>query len=243
MRFVPTARSSALAAAFALAFAFAPFVPGASAGDAEPAARLPWDGFAVGSSVHQRTTTTMSVEGVPPQTSETRQTLVKVTDDAYTIQHETKVGDAWMGMELPFPRRAAGAAAAVEAPKLEALGDEDVTVDGKAYPCKKVRSVFPGGATTTWRHATEGVLKFEMKGPGVESSTLVTRLAVTVKAGDRELEARASVRTSKGSGTEIKVTTWTSSAVPGGTVRSEMVTEMPGMKTTVVTETIAFQGK
>ncbi len=185
----------------------------------------------------------MSVEGIPPQTSDARQTLVKVTDEAYTVKYETKVGDTWMGTEVPFPRKATGVVAGVEAPKPEELGDENVAVEGKDYACKKVRTTFQGTVTTTWTHAAEGVLKVETKGPGHESSTLVTKLAVKVKAGDREVDARESVSTSKGSGADMKTTTWRSAAVPGGAVRTEIVTEMPGMKTTVLTETIAFEAK
>lgn len=226
---VATASAAALAPCLALA------------GDA--AVRLPWDGFAVGSYVHMRSTTTMSVEGAPPQTSEMKQTLVKVTDEAYTIKYETKVGEEWMGSELAYPRKATGAAAEVQAPKPEELGDENVAVDGKDYPCKKVRFTAQGMTTTTWTHATEGVLKTETKGPGTESSTVVTKLSTKLKVATKELDVRETLRVSKGAGGETKVTDWDSKSVPGGTVRSETATEMGGMKTTIVTEVIAFEAK
>lgn len=213
----------------------------AVAGDA--ATRLPWDGFGVGSYVHTRSTTTMSIEGVPPQTSESKQTLVKITDDAWTIKQETKVGDDWMGSELPFPRKATGTPTDVQAPKPEELGDENVAVDGKDYACKKVRWAAMGATTTTWTHATEGVLKSETKGPGTESTMTITKLSFKAKVADKEVEAREMVMVTKAAGTETKVTSWESKAVPGGSVRSEMLTDMGGMKTTILTETIAFEAK
>ncbi len=213
----------------------------AAAGDA--ATRLPWDGFGVGSFVHMRSTTTMSIEGVPPQTSESKQTLVKITDEAFTIKQETKVGDDWMGSELPFPRKATGTPTDVQAPKPEELGDENVAVDGKDYACKKVRYTAMGMTTTTWTHATEGVLKSETKGPGTESTMAVTKLSFKAKVADKEVEAREMVMVTKAAGTESKVTSWDSKAVPGGAVRSEMVTDMGGMKTTILTETVAFEAK
>ncbi len=171
-----------------LAFAATTLVATAAlAGDA--ATRLPWDGFGVGSYVHLRSTTTMSVEGVPPQTSESKQTLVKVTDEAFTIKQETKVGEDWMGSEMPFPRKATGTPTDVQGPKPEELGDENVSVDGKDYACKKVRYTAMGATTTTWTHATEGVLKSETKAAGTESTMTVTKLSTKVKAGDKEVEA------------------------------------------------------
>lgn len=216
---------------------------GGTAAAEEPAAKLPWDGFGVGSSVHLRTTTTMSVAGVPPQTSESRQTLVKITDEAFTIKMETKVGEEWMATEMPWPRKATGVAPVAETPKPEELGDEDVTVDGKAYPCKKLRIVAQGTTVTSWVHAVEGALKVETKGAGFEASMAVTKLAMKTKVADKELEVRETVSVSKAAGNETKVTSWTSAAVPGGSARSETVTEMPGMKTTAVAEVIAFEVK
>lgn len=213
----------------------------AAAGDV--ATRLPWDGFGVGSFVHTRSTTTMSVEGVPPQTSEAKQTLVKVTDEAFTIKQETKIGEEWMATEMPFPRKATGTPTDVQAPKPEELGDENVAVEGKDYACKKVRFTAMGMTTTTWTHATEGVLKSETKGAGTETSMTVTKLSFKAKAGDKEVDAREMVMLTKAGGAETKVTSWDSKAVPGGAVRSEMVSEMGGMKTTVLTETIAFEAK
>jgi hypothetical protein len=227
----------------------APFALVVSALAAAPAlageapVRMPWDGFGVGSFVHARTTTTSSVEGVPPQTSETKQTLVKITDEAYTIQFETKVGEEWMGTEMPWPRKATGAVAAVEPPKPEELGDEDVTVDGKAYACKKTRIVAQGMTSTTWIHATEGMLKSETKGPGTESSVVVTKLAAKVKVAGKELEVREQVTVTKGPGTASTTTDWLSKVVPGGLVRSEAVSELGGMKTTTLTEAIAYEVK
>lgn len=225
-----------------LAFAATTLVATAAlAGDA--ATRLPWDGFGVGSYVHLRSTTTMSVEGVPPQTSESKQTLVKVTDEAFTIKQETKVGDDWMGSEMPFPRKATGTPTDVQGPKPEELGDENVSVDGKDYACKKVRYTAMGATTTTWTHATEGVLKSETKAAGTESTMTVTKLSTKVKAGDKEVEAREMVMLTKAGGAETKVTSLDSKAVPGGAVRSEMISDMGGMKTTIVTEVIAFEAK
>src|SRR5688500_13304232 len=68
-----------------------------------------WDGFGVGSYVHQKSSTKMS--GIPnmpnmePQVTESKQTLVKITDDAYLVKYETKMGEEWQGHEMPFPRK------------------------------------------------------------------------------------------------------------------------------------------
>lgn len=203
------------------------------------AVRLPWDGFGEGSTVHLRTTTEMGFPGVPPQTSEQRQTLVKVTPEHYLIKHETKVGEQWMGGETTYPRKVSGAPDA----KPEDLGTEAVAVEGKEYACKKQRYVVGGYTTTTWTHETVGVLRNETKGAGSESSLLVTRIAFKTTVAGKDVEARETTMTSKAMGSETKIKSWESRAVPGGTVRTEMVAEMAGMKTTTRTEVVAFEVK
>lgn len=243
LRLVSPASPGARAALPLLCLALLAPVVAVAAPDAA-AVRLPWDGFGEGSTVHLKTTTEMGFPGVPPQTSEQRQTLVKITPEQYLIKHETKVGEQWMGSETPYPRKVAGATrdGAPEA-KPEDLGTEAVAVEGKEYACKKMRYVVGGFTTTTWTHEKEGVLRNETKGTGAESSMVVTRLAFKATVAGKELEVRETTMTSKAMGSETKIRSWESRAVPGGTVRTEMVAEMAGMKTTTRTEVVAFEAK
>src|SRR5262245_52761498 len=150
-------RRIALAALPVLALVLAPSPRPAAA--EETKVKLPWDGFGVGSFVHQKSTSTTTgpgMENVPPQVTEMKQTLVKVTDDAYTVKNETKMGEEWQGMEIPFPRKGTGAEQDTKGPKPEDLGEEKVSVDGTDITCKKTRLVADGATTTSWTHEKHG---------------------------------------------------------------------------------------
>src|SRR5262245_43346529 len=111
--------------------------PATAAEDAK--VKVGWEGFGVGSYVHQKTTTKLSGPGMPempPQTTETKITLVKVTDDAFTVKSEAKSGEMdWQGTEVAIPRKGTGVEGKDEKP--EDLGEEKVTVEGTEIVCKK----------------------------------------------------------------------------------------------------------
>jgi hypothetical protein len=200
-----------------------------------------WEGCGVGSFVHQKMTMTMSMAGVPPTTTEMKSTLVKVTDAAWTVKTETKVGEEWMGAEMDYPRKATGTAP--DAPKPEDLGEEKVTVEGKDLACKKQQVKVGDQTVTTWTNDTYGVVRSESKGAGSETSSVLTKLAGKTKVGDREVEYRETTTTAKSAGSETKMVTWQSDAVPGHVLRTESVADMGAMKSTTVTETVAFEVK
>src|SRR5258707_904003 len=81
------------------------------------------------------------------------ETLVRLTDDAHTINRESKTDTGWESSgEVSILRRDAAKPAPDDgsAPKVEDLGTEKVTVEGKAYDCKKSRTTFGDTVTTTW---------------------------------------------------------------------------------------------
>jgi hypothetical protein len=236
-----------LAAGLAVLVAFASV---ASAADPVKV-KSPWD-FGVGSFVHMKMTTKMSMPGapaMPDQVSETKQTLVKITDEAWIVKTETKMGETWMtGTEFPWPRKVnPGEVTKDVKVETEELGTEKVTVEGTAYECKKVRMKGAFGTTTTWVNEKLGALKTETETPGTGTTTMVvTALAKKAKAGDKEVVCREQKSTSKTTMGPITSETTqvilTSDSVPGHTVRMEMT--MSGQMTmSQVSEIIAFEAK
>lgn len=220
-------------------------VPGAvvAAPDAS-AVRLPWDGFGEGSTVHIRITSQVAFPGAPTSSTEQRQTLVKITPEHYVVKHETKVGEQWMGSEMNYPRKVTGPTTVPDsAVKPEDLGTEAVTVEGKEYLCKKQQVIVAGMTTVMWTHDKEGLLRTDSRGPGSETSRVVTRLSFKTTVAGKELDVRETTTTAKAMGSATTIKSWESRGVPGGAVRTEMVTEMSGMKTTSVSEVIAFEAK
>jgi hypothetical protein len=225
----------------------------ASADAARP--KLPWEGFGVGSYVHTKQSTKMSMAGMPAMpeqpATETKQTLVKVTDEAWTVKTETKMGETWTGgTEMVLPRKFSTDKVPGMDPKVvpEELGSEKVTVEGTAYDCKKTKvKTAQGGTVTAWTHEKEGALKTETEIPGQGTMTMtVTALAKKAKAGDKEVVCREAKIVSKmsmgGQTAETTTTTLTSESVPGHTVRTEIV--MAGqMSMTTLTEVVAFEAK
>lgn len=207
-----------------------------------------WDGCAKDSWVQTKTTTKMQMPGVemPDNTSETRQTLVKVTDDEWTVKTETKSGDAWVNAnEFTIPRKVSKAVADAmkDAPKPEDLGTEKVTVDGKEYACKKSKTVFNGVTATSWVSEEHGLLKSVSEAAGGSTSeSTVTSLEKKAKIGDKEVVCRETKTVSKAMGSETTVVILMSDAVPMHTVRMESAMAAP-MKSSTVMEVVAFEIK
>jgi hypothetical protein len=208
----------------------------------------PWDGLGVGSFVHQKTSSKTAGGGMPDmpaQVTESKQTLIKITDDVYTVKNETKMGDDWQGMEIPWPRKApVGPGVDVKEPKVEELGTEKVSVDGTDVSCKKTKTTVEGMTTTAWTNEKYGVVKSESSGSGTTMEMALTKLSAKAKIGAVEVEYREMTSTTKTGALDMKTKIWLSDAVPGGMLRTESTTAMPGgMTTTSVTETIAFEKK
>jgi hypothetical protein len=215
---------------------------------APPAVKGMWDGYGVGSWVSMKSSSKMEAGGMamPAQENESRQTLVKVTDDEWTVKMETKTGGALgNAMEMKIPRKApTGTAGTTEAPKPEDLGTENVSVEGKDYACKKQRITISGTATTTWTNEENGLLRMDSEGGTGTSSMVVTSLSKKAKAGDVEVTCRETKTTSKAPGMgETVMTSLTSDDVPMRMVRTEMSTNNPQMKMTSVTEVTGFEKK
>jgi hypothetical protein len=219
----------------------------ASPASAADAPKGLWDGYGVGTWVTSKTTSKMTMPGMeamPESVNESRQTLVKVTDAAWTIKTEMKTGEEWTNaMEMDIPRKAEAVTGTT--PKPEDLGTEKVTVEGKDYTCKKQRVTTPAGTVTSWVSEEAGLLKSESTTPsGDTTSTTVTALAKKVKVGTKEVVCREQKSVSKLMGNESTTTFLLSDAVPGHSVRTESTSSMGGgMKSTSVTETTAFEAK
>src|SRR5205085_4342151 len=84
-----------------------------------------WDGCGQGSWVQMKMTSKTVMEGmqVPDSVSESRQTLVKVTDAEWVVKMESKTGDEWgNATEMTIPRVAPkGTPEAKDLPKVEEL--------------------------------------------------------------------------------------------------------------------------
>ena len=213
----------------------------ASAGDPPPY-KGPWDGFGAGSSVTTKSTTSMP--GMDATSTETRQTLVKVTDEAYVVKSEMKVGEEWMGQEMTIPRKATGEDPNLPKPKIEDLGTEKVTVDGQDYECKKQKTVTGDASAISWTHEKHGALKVESTYPTGGSTMLVTKLSTKVKVAGKELDCRETKVTSKMlGGMEMDMVSLDCDAIPGRSARSESTTKMGGVATKSVNEVVAFEVK
>jgi hypothetical protein len=209
-----------------------------------------WDGYGPGSTVHTKMATSTEMPGMtmPPQSSEMKQTLVKTTDTEWVVKVEMKMGESWTTTENRIPRTAKGVEGVPDAPKPEEVGAESLTVDGKAYACKKWKMVVQGMTTVSWTHDEAGTLKTTMEGPSMASEMLVTSLAKKVTAAGRELTCRESTSRSKsevqGQAMQSLVVMLTTPEVPAHTVRMESVTEMGGMmKTRILMELVSFEKK
>jgi len=233
------------------------------AGD-PPAVKMPWDGFGADSYVQYKATTkvTMPGQAMPEQVTETKETLVKVTDEAFTVRYETKAPTGWTKTaEIQIPRKISKLPMPTgDEPKAatEDLGTEKVTVEGKEIECKKVRVKVAGASTTTtWTSETHGVLKFETEyeigGVKTSSSRVVTALAKKVTIAGKEISCRESKTVMKSSapagtpagmgGSETTMVELESDAVPGHKVREETSSATGPMTNVSVREVVAFEAK
>lgn len=226
-----------LATAFLAALAVA--AP-ALAGDAA-VSKGPWDGFGEGSWVLQKMSAKVEMPGMdaPSNESVTRQTLVKVTDKAYTVKSEQKVGEEWMGSEMELPRTAATGATTEPTP--EELGAEKVSVDGEELPCRKRKVVAAGTETISWVHESKGTLKWTSKGPAGEGTFQVLSFKEKLTVKGKEVVCTKSTTVMKGTQGDSTTTMWSSDAVPGGLVKMETASAMAGMKSTSVVEVTDFE--
>jgi hypothetical protein len=237
----------------------------ALAGDV-PGYKSPWEGYGVGSYVEMKTTSKTSGPGMPEMPGSvtwSRETVVKVTDEAHTIKRESRVAEApWTASgEYPFPRKMKmpelpRGMDVPKAPDREDLGTEKVTVEGTAYECRKWRMKVDPSTTTTWEHEKHGLLKSEtLTSVGGGKSTMtrtVTALAKKVSAAGKEFTCREwkTVNAMEmpgmpagmgGAGTTS--VDLESDEVPTRTVRSESSQAMGPMTTTTVRELTALVTK
>ena len=228
----------------------------------EAAGYAGWGRYGVGTVVHHRTTTDSSHPGMKPQqiVTETKRTLVRVTDDHYVLEVETTVGDRTQTSEERVPKtggpdalvRIVPFAAGTEQAR-KVVGSESVTVAGQAYACTKVERTFPcspnargsscGGSgegpttfvTTTWEHPAHGILKMTSSGGwgmDLETSALDAQHVV----GDRLLQCKASTLSGQG----VTAKRLDCREVPGELVRSDTSIERGPLKSRVVTELVTF---
>jgi hypothetical protein len=238
-------RSIRIAAFAAVAALFA--ANSAVAADA-PTWRDPWASFKPGSSVTMKSTTKMSMAGMPEQPGqESRLTLVSVDDKAYVLRTETKMGETWTaaGEDMSVPRKPPTLEGPDgKLPPVEELGEERVSVEGTDHATKKTRVSQSGSTATSWVSKEHGVLKTETSGPGDAKSTMVvTSLSKKVAIAGREVVCRETKSTSSMAGSETTVVFLSSESIPGGTARMEMNMNNPGMTMTTVTEVTAFEAK
>ena len=210
---------------------------------AADAPKGPWDGYGVGTTVTMKQTMKVSMEGAPETSTQSRTTLVKITDAEYTLKMEQEMGGQWMApMEVPLPRKAT--AVAGEAPKPEDHGEEKVTVGGESIACKKTKSVVADTTTITWTNEKYGVVKSESSGAGdIKTTMALTNVAKKVTVAGKEVECREQVVTSKGGGFDSTTTMLFCDKIPGSIARSESNSTSSGMTTNVVAEVTAFEVK
>jgi hypothetical protein len=162
-------------------------VVGAAGCAEDPTRKSGWEGFAPGSFVHLRITTTWSDPAKAPDVVETKHTLVEVTDQGWVTRVETRKADRWIPAE---PRRVLRSPPPVHDPgaKLEDLGKEKVTIEGIEYECAKTKSVLAERTSISWTHEKLGVLKWETASDGDDRMwMLVTRLAAKAMVAGKEI--------------------------------------------------------
>ena len=150
-----------------------------------------WKGFGVGTMVHMRTTTEMTMPQMPTggrkTVKEQKETLVKVTDEAYVVKAESKSADGkWEPLdESTIPKEKKSSA------KVEDLGEGEVTVGGEKLACKRKKVTrTEGGDVVTmvaFVHDKHGVVRIELDQGGAIQAT---KLSLQRKVGDMTLECR-----------------------------------------------------
>ena len=222
-----------------------------------------WAGHGVGSLVHRKTSP------MGKMVTEDKRTLVKITDTDYELKVESKTMLGWSKSIVHEPKVTK---VEVGTSKSEEVGEETLTIEGKAYPCKKRKSkdvgaLIPGGmkppggrpgapggapggamtgAGTVWLHEKLGMLKSEMTmsvmGREMKITTTVTRLKVATKVGDVTIDCRETTMTNSMM-PDGKTVRLSNPDVPGETVRSKMSMSMGGAEMSMVEELVAWVKK
>ncbi|MDJ0974258.1 MAG: hypothetical protein QNJ98_07350 [Planctomycetota bacterium] len=154
-----------------------------------------WEGYAVGSTYTTRTSTKGQMGGHSMNSvTETRSTLVKVTETHYHVKNETKLPNGqWLpGSVTQEPRK--------KNVKFETkdAGSEVVKVAGTDYTCKKIIGTKiedrKRETMTFWVHEKLGVLRYEMnevmEGRKMAVKGTVTKLSVKKTVGTTTFECR-----------------------------------------------------
>jgi len=220
-----------------------------------------WAGHGVGSLVHRKTRQTTPMGEV---VTEEKKTLARITDKYFELNVESKTMVGWSKSVERVPKVVH---VDVAKAKIEDAGEETLTIEGKAYPCKKKKtkdaSAFvPGGMKppaarpgksggkltgegTIWLHEKLGMLKMQMATEAMGQKMTVTmnvkRLKVSKKVGAQTLTCRE-IEISN-SLFPSKIVQLSSEQVPGGTVRSSMSFSQGGMTMSTVEELSAYVKK
>lgn len=198
------------------------------------AARHSWGRFQPGSWCLVRTVTeTLDAQGQPSaQTiAETRTTIDEVNDGGVTLQIHKSVEVAGKKLEAPPQKVVALAASDSSSEANEELGSEELTISGRAYPCRVERTTTTAAGRTlsvrTWTNdeVPPYLLKRESVTTDVASSMKIEEetLDVLTLGTPRKLlgvtrpaaELRLVTRNAKG---RTVTQAWQSLDVPGGII-------------------------
>ena len=201
-----------------------------------------WDGFGVGSMIHNKMTQNVLMPGAPEpqvQTTETKKTLTEITETEYVIKVETKgVGD-WVVSEERKKKTKA------KKSTVEDLGKEKVKVGETEYECAKKKVTWKEEGKDEeveflWIHAEKGILKMEKTGQRAGTLT-VTKLDHTKKIGETEVTGRELALDMAGPmGMKLTGTAFLSMSVPENIVAHTIGGSQGPMQLKLVLETIAF---
>lgn len=193
-----------------------------------------WAGYGVGTMVHTKSTQVMSMPQMPePRTTitETKKTLMAISENEYTVKTETKVGEQWMANEIKVPRKNPKTTEF----KQEKIGDGTVKVDGTDYACTRWRVTVtakgaPSTVTVVWVHDTKGALQIESEtddGMGGKNKVVMkaTRLGVEKTVAGHDMSCREF--SWKSSGGEFKMLM--TRDAPTSMVSMDMTMKQPGM--------------
>lgn len=151
-----------------------------------------WEGYDVGTSFTKKSTQNTPMGA---RVNETRETLVKVEADKFTIQVENKssmTGMKWSEGVTKTQKRKKDVKF-----EMKDAGAEAVTVGGQTYECKKVIGIKTedgkSETLTFWVHDKHGVVQFASK-PDARMPQTVTlaasRLSVDKKIGEHAFKCR-----------------------------------------------------
>lgn len=209
-------------------------------------AQAKWSGCGVGSMIHIRQTQTITMPQLPAPrktVTETKETLLAVTDDGYKVKVETLNGGQWTTSEKVEPK------VAMEQSKVEDAGTGTVSVGGTDYPCTKKTVTMtmanqPGQTQTwtIWENADKGILEVDQKG-AQDSSLKTEEFDAPVTVGDQSVSARKFALSMQIHGHATTGTFWASTAVPGRFVRQEISGDQGPVKFEMKREVVEFLKK